>query len=47
MRTINTVEENGYFMTFVTDDKTTSIGESHSRDESILQALELADLQLG
>lgn len=45
MRTTQTVEEDGYFMTFVSDDgKDAFIGESHNREQSIKEANELADM---
>lgn len=46
MRTIETVEENGYFMTFATDGNDCSIGEGYDREQSIKEANELADLRL-
>ena len=44
MRTIETVEENGYFMSFASEDGNCSIGESHNREQSIKEANELADM---
>ena len=45
MRTIETVEENGYFMSFASDDgKNAFIGESDNREQSIKEANELADM---
>lgn len=45
MRTIETVEEDGYFMSFASDDgKNAFIGESHNREQSIKEANELADM---
>ena len=45
MRDIKTVEEDGYFMTFASDDgKNAFIGESRDREQSIKEANELADM---
>lgn len=45
MRTTQTVEENGYFMTFVSDDGDNAfIGESYNREQSVKEANELADM---
>lgn len=45
MRTIQTVEEDGYFMSFASDDGTNAfIGESRNREQSIKEANELADM---
>lgn len=47
MRTIQTIEEDGYFMSFASDNgKDAFIGESHNREQSIKEANELADMFL-
>lgn len=45
MRTIQVVEEDGYFMAFASDDgKNACIGEGRDREQAIKDAHELADL---
>lgn len=45
MRSIQIVEENGYFMAFASDDgEHAVIGEGYNREEAIKEANELADM---
>lgn len=45
MRTIQVVEEDGYYMAFASDDdKNACIGEGRNREQAIKDAHELADL---
>lgn len=45
MRTIQVVEEDGYFMAFASDDgKNACIGEGRNREQAIKDAHEIADM---
>ena len=45
MRSIQIVEESGYFMAFASDDgEYAVIGEGYNREEAIKEANELADM---